>query len=459
MTETDTFPDISTLIKNKDQEELKIFLRLMQAPDLSHIIQSLDQQEQTEIFRMLPVPIAAKTFDFLPLHIQKQLLNDLEEDKIAKILDLMSPDDRTALLEYLPNKVVKELICLLSDDERKVTLSLLGFPAESVGRLMTPDYVAVKKEWTVREVLDFIREKGHDSETLNVIYVTDDYGVLIDDIRIREFLLAPLDKKVSDIMDNKFTFLSANMHVDDAIDNFNKLNRVALPVIDEKQLLLGIVTIDDILNVTQKENTKEIQNLGGSESLDEPYMTTPLFEMVKKRAGWLIILFLGEMLTATAMSFFEEEIAKAVVLALFVPLIISSGGNSGSQATSLIIRAMALKEISLRDWWRIMKREVLSGLLLGAILGTIGFIRISVWTIFSNIYGPHWLLIALTVGLSLVLIVMWGSLSGSMLPLILKKLKFDPAKSSAPFVATLVDVTGLIIYFMIAFLFLKGTLL
>jgi magnesium transporter len=453
------FPEISSYIVNKDLAELKEFLQVLQPPELADIIKYFPPDEQIVILENIPLNLATKTFEFLKFSDQKKLLNNLNDELIAHILNNMAPDDRTELLGYLPNTVVKELIEILSDEERVVTLSLLGYPENSVGRLMTPDYITVKKDWTIKEALDYIRTNGSDSETLNVVYVTDEKGILIDDIRSRELLLAPLDKKVSDIMDDKFVFLKTNQGTGEAIELFQKHARTVLPVIDDTNLLIGIVTIDDILNVLQKEDTKEMQSLGGSEALEEPYMATPLFQMVKKRAVWLVILFVGEMLTATAMGFFEDEIAKAVVLALFIPLIISSGGNSGSQATSLIIRAMALREIKISDWWKIMKREVLSGLLLGTILGTIGFIRISVWSMFSDVYGAHWLLIAFTVGFSLVLVVLWGSLSGSMLPLILRKLKFDPAKSSAPFVATLVDVTGLVIYFGVAILFLSGTLL
>ena len=453
------FPEISSYIENKDFAELKEFLQVLQPPELADIIRYFPPAEQIILLDTIPLTLATKTFEFLDFTNQKNLLNNLNNDLIAHILNHMAPDDRTALLEYLPNTVVKELLCLLNDEERKVTLSLLGYPENSVGRLMTPDYIDVKKSMTIKEVLDYIRANGNDSETLNVVYVTDDNGILTDDIRIRELLLTPLEKRVSDIMDSKFIFLKTNQDIEEAVELFRKNGRTALPVIDDSGLLIGIVTIDDILNVSQRENTRDIQSLGGSEALDESYMATPLLQMVKKRAVWLVILFVGEMLTATAMGVFEDEIAKAVVLALFIPLIISSGGNSGSQATSLIIRAMALREIKLTDWWKIMKREVLSGLLLGTILGTIGFIRISVWAMFSNMYGDHWLLIALTVGFSLILVVLWGTLSGSMLPMILRKLRFDPAKSSAPFVATLVDVTGLVIYFGVAILFLSGTLL
>jgi len=281
----------------------------------------------------------------------------------------------------------------------------------------------------------------------------------LDDIRIREFLLVATDNKVQDIMDNKFNSLKVTDDEETAIQEFRKNNRVALPVIDDAGIMIGIVTIDDVLRLAVEEETENIQKIGGVEALDEPYMKIPFLKLMKKRSGWLIVLFLGEMLTATAMGFFEGEIAKAVVLALFVPLIISSGGNSGSQASSLIIRAMALGEVTFRDWWKVMRREFLSGLFLGSVLGIIGFTRVTIWTLFSNIYGEHWLLVAFVVGFSLVGVVLWGTLSGSMLPLILKKLGADPAVSSAPFVATLVDVTGLVIYFSIAFLIMHGTLL
>lgn len=324
---------------------------------------------------------------------------------------------------------------------------------------MTPNYVAVREHWTVREVLDYVRTYGQDSETLNVIYVVNDQGLLVDDVRIREFLLAPLDRHVVELMDRRFVALQATEDQESAVGVFRQYDRTALPVTDTAGALIGIVTIDDILDVAEATATREIQRIGGSEALDEPYMEIGLMKMIQKRAGWLTALFVGEMLTATAMGAFEGEISRAVVLALFVPLIISSGGNSGSQASTLVIRALALEEVTLQDWWRVMRREILAGLALGAILGSVGFLRITLWSAFSNIYGPHWLLVALTVSLSLVGVVLWGTLSGSLLPFALKRLGFDPAASSAPFVATLVDVTGLIIYFSVALLILRGTLL
>jgi len=289
--------------------------------------------------------------------------------------------------------------------------------------------------------------------------VVDASGKLIDDLSIRDFLVSPLDRAVLDLMDESFVHLTSTDTEEGAVQLFKQYDRSALPVINADGFLLGVVTIDDVLDVAEEINTQDIQKFGGVEALDYPYIKTPIFELAKKRAGWLVILFLGEMLTATAMGYFEDEIAKAVVLALFVPLIISSGGNSGSQAATLIIRAMALQEIALRDWWTVMRRELFSGLLLGLVLGTIGFLRIALWSAFSQIYGPHWLLVALTVSFSLVGVVVWGTLSGSMLPFALRRFGFDPASSSAPFVATLVDVTGLIIYFSFAAILLHNTLL
>ena len=377
----------------------------------------------------------------------------------------MAPDDRTALLEELPSAAARQLIRLLTPEERRVATALLGYPEDSVGRLMTPDFIAVKEDWTVQQVLDYVREHGRDSETLNFVYVVDDRGKLIDDVRMREFLLRPLTAKVSDIRDQTFGALNVTDSQQDALNVFRKYDRAALPVVDSNGVVVGIVTADDMLDVAEEEATEDIQKFGGMEALDEPYMRIPLWRMVRKRAGWLIILFLGEMLTATAMASYQEELAKALVLALFLPLIVSSGGNSGSQASTLMIRAMALGEVNLRDWWRVMSREVQAGLSLGVILGAIGVVRVALWAIIGEQYlhrqpyGPHWPLVAITVGISLVGVVIWGTLSGSMLPFLLRRIGADPATSSAPFVATLVDVTGLIIYFSIALVIMRGVML
>jgi magnesium transporter len=330
---------------------------------------------------------------------------------------------------------------------------------------MTPDFIQVKEDWTVQHVLDYVRQFGRDSETLNFVYVVDDRGKLIDDVRMREFLLRPLTAKVSEIRDQSFVALNVGDLQQDALNVFRKYDRAALPVVDSSGVLVGIVTADDMLDVAEKEATEDIQKFGGMEALEEPYMRIPVWRMVRKRAGWLVILFLGEMLTATAMANYQEELAKALVLALFLPLIISSGGNSGSQASTLMIRAMALGEVTLRDWWRVMGREVQAGLSLGLILGAIGIMRVGAWALIGEQYfhqqpyGAHWPLVALTVGIALVGVVLWGTLSGSMLPFLLRRVGADPATSSAPFVATLVDVTGLIIYFSIAMVIMRGAML
>ena len=413
-----------------------------------------------KLFQHIDIKSAARVFKFLRKKKQEIIIRSLPDDKAAELLNALQPDDRTAFLGLLPGNAVKELLKVLSPETRAETLILLGYPDGSVGRLMTPDYLAIKSTDSVQQVLDIIRQRGQAAETLNFVFVVNDSGVLIDDINIKEFLIVDPSTPVEKLMDRQFIALRVNDAQTEAITIFRNNSRYALPVINDSGVLLGIVTLDDVLRLSEKENTREIQRIGGSEALEEPYTTISFGRLVKKRAGWLVILFLGEMLTATAMGFFEGEISKAVVLALFIPLIISSGGNSGSQASSIIIRAMALGEIKFRDWFYVMRKEIYSGLVLGSILGLVGFLRIFLWQHFHFYdYGDHWMLVGFTVGFSLLGVVMWGTLSGSMLPIILKKLGADPAASSAPFVATLVDVTGLIIYFSVAFLILKGTLL
>ena len=451
--------NIKQVIQERNLTQLRQILEGWTAVELAEFMSDLTLADQMVVLRSLSSHRAVETFQYLLPGTQEHLLKVLTSDEVTVILNTMSPDDRTVLLEELSAPDSKHVLELLAPDERAVAVSLLEYPENSVGRRMTPDYIALRDDWTVQQVLAYIREHGQDSETLNVVYVVDEKGVLIDDIRIREFLLAPLTYRVSDLMDKRFVALQATDDQETAVAVFKREDRTALPVVNSQGVLVGIVTIDDVLDVAEEEATEDIQKIGGLEALDEPYMQIAFGRMVKKRAGWLVLLFLGEMLTATAMGFFEGEIARAVVLTLFIPLIISSGGNSGSQASTLAIRALALGEVGLRDWWRVLRREMFSGFALGSILGSIGFLRISIWSRFSNIYGPHWLLIALTVGVTLISIVLWGTLAGSMLPFVLRRLGLDPAASSAPFVATLVDVTGLIIYFSIAALILKGTLL
>ena len=446
------------LVEKGDDAQLKVFLDDLNISDVEHLIDELPQYA-VKFLDTLAIKRAVNVFRILDFPTQERIIKKLSGPKLAELINLLPPDDRTSLFSELKGDAVAKLIQLLPAKDRVEALSLLGYEEDSVGRLMTPDYVAVKKDWTVSRVLEHIRRYGKDSETIDVIYVIGDNGVLLDDIRIREILLASPDVVIGDLADNRTIALKANDPQEEAINVFRMNNRVALPVVDNHDILLGIVTVDDILWIANEEYTEDMHKIGGTAALDEPYLDMPLLGLVKKRVGWLVVLFLGEMLTATAMGYFEADIAKAVVLAMFVPLIISSGGNSGSQASTLIIQAMALGEITIGDWWKVMKRELLSGLMLGIVLGTIGFTRIFVWTLFSDMYGPHWMLIGFTVGLALVGVVLWGSLAGSMLPLLLKKLGADPATSSAPFVATLVDVTGLIIYFSVAVMFLEGILL
>lgn len=324
---------------------------------------------------------------------------------------------------------------------------------------MTPDYITVKEHWSIVRILDHIRRYGNASETIDVLYVIDNTGLLIDDIRIRDILLADPETKVGDLIDNRFIALNANDPQEEAVTVFRMNNRVALPVVDDQGIMLGIVTIDDILWVANEEYTEDMQRFGGTEALDEPYLDVSILHLVKKRAGWLVVLFFGQLLTATVIEHFEAQLASAIVLFALMPLIMSSGGNSGSQASTLIIQAMALGEVTLADWWRVMRREVISGLLLGLILGALGFLRIASWELFTQQYGEYWVPIGLVVSFSLVGVVLWGSLIGSMLPFVLRRLGADPASSSAPFVSTLVDVTGLIIYFSFATLILAGLLL
>jgi magnesium transporter len=451
--------ELAAIVKTRDYSKLRDIIRNRPPESLASLLGELSIEDQVVVFRLLPRKDAAATFEYLSLEEQEALLKAMAQEDVAALLNEMAPDDRTMFLEELPAAATRQLLALLTPEERAVASTLLGYPEGSIGRLMTPAYIAVREDWTVQQVLDYVREHGQDSETLNVIYVVDEQGRLIDDIRIRELLLTAPNSRVVDLMDRRFVVLKATDDQETAIAEFRAHDRTALPVTDTSGMLIGIVTIDDVLDVAEAKTTEDIQRIGGSEALDEPYMVIGFGRMIRKRAGWLTALFLGEMLTATAMSAFEAEIARAVVLALFVPLIISSGGNSGSQASTLVIRALALGEVGLRDWWKVARREIGAGLALGGILGSIGFLRISIWSLFSTLYGEHWLLVALTVGIALVGVVLWGTLMGSLLPFVLRRLGFDPATSSAPFVATLVDVTGLVIYFTVALILLRGTLL
>jgi magnesium transporter len=440
---------VELLLAEGNQEQLTEYLDSLNISDVEALIDELPEYATTFI-SSLSINRAANVFRILDFPTQERIVKKLSGPKIAELINELPPDDRTSFFSELHGDAVKKMIILLSPADRKEALSLLGYPEDSVGRLMTPDYITVREDWSVARILDHIRKYGKNSETIDVIYVIDENGVLLDDIRIREILLVNPDTIVRDLMDNRLISLRANDPQEEAVNVFRMNNRVALPVTDDDLIMLGIVTVDDILWVANEESTEDIQRIGGMEALDEPYLDVSLMQLTRKRAGWLIILFIGELFTATVMQYYEHQLEKVLVLTMFIPLIVSSGGNSGSQASTLIIRAMALGEVAVSDWWRVMRREFMSGLLLGLILGVIGFTRIYAWHLFSDVYGEHWLGIAGTVSLSLVGIVLWGSLIGSMFPFVLRRFGADPATSSAPFVATMVDVTGLIIYFSVA---------
>jgi len=448
------FEQFEQLIATEDKLQIREFLNDQNISDVADLINEFPEYE-AQIIANMAIHRASSVFKILDIAQQKDIVKELPSAKTAELLNELPADDRTDFLEELPKAAIRDLIKLLDPEERKITLSLLGYPEDSVGRLMTPDYVYIYLYNTVSDVFETIRKHAKNSETIDVLYVIDEKGQLIDDIRIRDVILALPDKRVDEIIDGRYVSLNVNDDQEHASQVFKMNNRVALPVVDDNNILLGIVTIDDMLWVANEEFSEDMQKMGGTEALNEPYLDIPLFKLFRKRIGWLVVLFLGEMLTATAMGYFENEIAQAIVLTLFIPLIISSGGNSGSQASTLIIQAMAVGEITISDWWRVLRRELTSGLLLGSVLGIIGFIRVVVWhSIAPALYGDKWMMIATTVGFALVGVVLWGTLAGSMLPIVLKKIGADPAASSAPFVATLVDVTGLIIYFSVASLFI-----
>lgn len=452
-------PEIEEFLVRRDFAGLREALSRLETPEVADLVGELPSDQQALVFRILPRGLATETFEYLESEEQKNLVARLAHEQVTAILNDMSPDDRTALLEELPAPVTRRLLNDLSAEERKVASWLLGYPEESIGRLMTPDYVSVQPHWTVERVLEHIRRFGKDKETLNVIYVIDESGRLVDDLRIRELLLAQKETEIGELTDDAYVALKATDDQEAAIEVFREYDRVALPVTDTDGHLIGIVTVDDVLDVAEEEATEDIQKIGGSEPLDEPYLDTPVWGLIRKRGRWLVLLFLGEMLTASAISYYEAQLAQAVVLALFIPLIISSGGNSGSQTATFVIRAMALGEVEPRHWRRVFWRELRSGLALGVLLGVIGLFRVFLWQQMFGSYGEHWLPLGLTIGFALVGVVLTGTLSGSMLPFLLRRFGADPAASSTPFVATLVDVTGILIYFTVASLLLSGSLL
>lgn len=454
--------DYEALVQNKEFKALRQALSTLSPPDAAEVLERVPLQQRAVVFRLMPREQAAEVFEYLPVEQQTLLVQSLGDEHLVGLLNDMAPDDRTRLLEELPPEVTKRVLSNLSPEELKMARQLLGYPEDSAGRWMTPKYISLRLDMTASEALAHVRKYGSDRETLNVLYVLDQKGVLINDIGLEDLVLAAPETQVGTLFeDHSPVRILATAPREEMVNAFEKYDRVALPVTDSQGHMLGIVTVDDILDVAEEEATEDIQKIGGMEALEAPYMQSGLLEMIRKRAGWLAVLFVSEMFTSTALGYFEDSMKRVLVLALFVPLVISSGGNAGSQAASLIIRSLTLKELFTSEWRKVLWRELRSGLALGAILGAIGFVRILLghWLHLKPHAGEHYILIGITLGCSLIGIVLTGTLVGAMLPLLLRRLGFDPATASTPFVATLVDVSGIIIFFEVAHFILRGVLL
>jgi len=453
-------PEFEELIKAKDWVALKDVLEDVPPVDIAELLEELDTEVAVVIFRLLKKQKAADVFYYLSTNKGAELLDLFTVQQVSEVMSNLEPDERVALMEELPGHLTQRVMNSMKTEDRRQVQKLLGYPDESVGRLMTPRYVKVKKDWTIQKSMDHIRKFGHSVETVNVIYVVDKNEKLIDDLRLNQLILADPEAPIKSLMDESFEALSAFDDQEDAVKMLSKYDRVAMPVVDSDGVLVGIVTVDDVIDVAEEETTEDMQLMAGMDALDDYYSQTSIFDTVKKRLWWLIILFAGQILTAITMGGYEEVLQKVVALSFFVPLIISSGGNSGSQAATLIIRALATDDLKSDDWKKVFWREISSGLLLGLLIGLLGFVTLIMWDLMAGVVVDRGVVLtALVVGLSLFSIVLFGNVIGAMLPFILEKLNLDPAVSSAPFVATVVDVSGIIIYFTIAVLLLSGTLL
>jgi magnesium transporter len=453
-------PEFDELIAAKDWVTIKEALDDVPAVDVAELLEELDPEVAVVIFRLLKKSKAADVFTYLSSGKGLELLEVFSRQQLSDVMNNLEPDERVALMEELPGDLTQRILNSMEPGNIAQVRRLLGYPPESVGRLMTTQYVRIKKQWTVAKSFDHIRKHARTAETVNVIYVVNEDEKLIDDLRLNQLILAEPDTLIEDIMDESFEALSAFDDQEEAVKMLSKYDRVALPVVDSGGILVGIVTVDDVIDVAEEETTEDMQLMAGMSALDKYYSETTVSQMVRKRVGWLIMLFFGQMFTVTAMSAYEETLAAAAMLALFIPMIISSGGNSGSQAATLIIRAISTEDIKLKEWKSVLRRELVSGLFLGTILGIMGSFVIGTWLVLrGEAMSVATVLQAITVGSSLIGVVLFGNLSGSMLPFVMSKLGLDPAVTSAPFVATLVDVTGIFIYFSIAVLLLTGVVL
>lgn len=453
-------PELLYLV-SADPAELAETVAPLRGADLVETLNHMPPDGAAKVLANLPFDMAVDVLNQPQLEHRHAMVQRMDRTVAGALISSMSPDRRVELLRELPVNKRKKVLSTIDEPARGVLQTLLSYGARTAGGLMTTELVSVPADATVADALEHVRRFAETRQVVYAVHVTEARtGRLLRSIALQDLILVDAAEHILNVGDRRPPLATnANTNQDEVTRTISKYDLLALPVVDDSGRLLGIVTVDDVIDAMVRETTEEVQKFGGLEALDQPYLRVSFLGMVKKRAGWLSALFLGEMLTATAMGYFEGEIARLVVLSLFIPLIISSGGNSGSQATSLIIRALALREISLKDWWKVALRELPTGLTLGVILGTIGVIRIFVWQHLGWYhYGPHVGPIAFTIGLSLVGVVTFGSMAGSMLPFLLKRLGFDPASASAPFVATLVDVTGLIIYFSVALLILHAQL-
>ncbi len=452
-------PEVRELIAGRRFAELRDSLESVAPADVAELVSDLLSEESVVVFRLLHRDAAGEVLAELDGEHQQGLIEALGDARAVRVLEEMDADDRAALLDELPESAATRLINQLSEENRRVTQRILNYAEDSVGRLATPDYVRVRSDWTLAHAIEHLRRKGRDAETINWVFVVDHAGKLIDDLHLRQLLLADPEATVASVMDGAFVALEASEDREEAVRMMSRYDRTALPVIDSRGYLIGIVTADDIADVAEEEFTEDVHKLGGLEALDQPYMTTRFAAMLKKRGGWLAALLVMQVLTIFVMSSFDEQLERAVILAVFVPLIISSGGNTGTQAASLLTRALALREVSPSDWWRIVRKELATGLCLGSVLGVLGMSVVVVLDQLGIAQHEHAPRVGFVVGTTIVAIVMWGTLIGSLLPLLLDKLGLDPATSSSPLVATLMDVSGLAIYFAVAMLFLRGTVL
>jgi len=434
--------------------------RALTAAELQEAWQVLSPDERVEGLRVLPHAEAEDFLLALPARDQAELILSTSAHERRSWMRLMPPDDAADVIQEAPEEERDNLLALLDDPTRKEVAALLAYAEDDAGGLMSPRFARLRPDMRADEAISYLRRQTREGlETIYYVFVLDAGQHLLGVVSFRDLFSAAPDQRVRDIMSKDVVTAREDMDQEELSRLFAQHNFLAIPVVDAEGRVKGIVTVDDIVDVVQEEATEDIQKLGGMQALEAPYLDASFWHMVRKRGGWLSMLLVGEMLTASAMTFFEDEIARAVVLALFVPLIISSGGNSGSQASTLVVRAMALGQLRLRDWLRVVRRELTAGIVLGTLLATIGFVRIELWQTAFHLYGEHHLAIAMTVAASLLGVVTFGTLAGAMLPLVLQRLRLDPASASAPLVATLVDVTGIAIYFTVASLILAGKLL